>query len=272
MISRSIFAAILSSFFAFGLSATELKPWTGRQYSLDVNGSLMFQQFCKLDAKCGAIKRSEFDAFYHFSVLGTPSQDATVEIELLASSTRYRDLGVNALRATGRYFWLNDAVADPVSLATGITISKIFNASRHNVALFDHGGLACEAHVAIGMENSCEEFWTTRTWGVLGVGIADVGSPWLRANLVWERNWWEIHQLRVFADSIWGFGGDRLSLHPFHGYGSVNYQAIDAGVRYGFRLPNDALLSVSYAYRVFGRNCPLHVNFLKFEFCYPFGL
>lgn len=272
MISRSIQAAIICLFFAFELPATDLRPWAGRVYSINVNGSCLLQQFCKLGTKCGSVKRPEFDAFYHFSVLGVEREDATFEIELLASNTRYRDLGVNALRFTGCYFWLNDVIGDPVSLSTGITISKIFNASRHNLALFDHGGLACEAHIAIGRENSCEEFWTSRAWGVLGIGIADVGSPWLRANLVWERNWWEIHQFRFFADSIWGFGGNRLRLHPFHGYGSVNYQAIDAGLRYAFRLRNDALLSVAYAYRVYGRNCPLYVNLLKFEFCYPFGL
>ncbi len=272
MISRSFIAVIICSLFAFQLQATELKPWSRSLYSIDLRGSCLLQQFDKLDTKCATLNRSELDGFYNFSALGV-LEDSTVELEFLASNTCDRGFNTNALRLTGRYFWLNDVVDDPVSLVTGLTVSKIFVSSRHNVSLFDHGGIACEAHISIGKENSCEEFWTSRAWGVLGLGVADVGSPWLRANLVWERNWWEIHQLRVFADSIWGFGHDRLRICPsFHGYGSVNYQAIDVGVRYGYRLCNDALLSVSYAYRVYGRNCPVNVNLVQFEICYPFGL
>jgi hypothetical protein len=269
---------LLISAFALCLSllncmdATEWKPWHPPIYSVDLTGSCLFQQFNKLNTACGDVRRSELDAFYNVSVLGVPRDDVTAEIELLASSTRYRNPAVNALRLTGTYFWFNDIVADPVSLATGITFSKIFQASRRNVALFDHGGMACEAYVSIGKEISCEQFWTSRAWGVFGVGIADVGSPWVRANLVWERNWWEIHQLKIFAESIWGMGNKRLHLHPFHGYGSVNYQAVDVGVRYGFRFANNAFLSFAYAYRVYGRNCPIDTNLIKLEFCYPITL
>lgn len=274
MIRGCVYAAFfaLCSLFAIELNATELEPWHGSIYSVDIRGKCLLQDFRRLDTRCGTIKRPEFDAFYNFSALGVCKDESTAEIELLASNTRHRGIGLNALRLTGRYFWLNDVVADPVSLATGLTVSKIFRASKHDVALFDHGGIACEAHVSVGKELSCEEFWTSRGWAVLGFGIAVVGSPWLRANLVWERNWWNIHQLKVFADTIWGFGGKKLCLHPFRGYGSVNYQAVDIGIRYGFIFSNNAFLSVAYAYRAYGRNCPIHVNLFQLEFCYPIKL
>lgn len=263
---------IACSLFACEVNATELEPWHGPAYTVDVRGTGLFQGFKRLDARCGPVKRPEFDAFYNLSGLAVCKAEATAEIELLASSTRYRGFGLNALRLTGRYFLLNDVVGDPVSLAAGVTASKIFRASRRNVAIFDHGGIAAEAHVSIGKEFSCEQFWTNRIWTVLGVGIADVGSPWLRANIVWEKNWWNIHQIKVFADTIWGFGGKRLRLHRFHGYGPVNYQAIDVGLRYGFILPNNIFLGIAYAHRVYGKNCPIHVNLAKLEINYPLQL
>lgn len=264
------FFAVCSVLFC-QVDATELMPWHGQIYSVDFNGSLLFQDYSQLDTRCGS-RRPEFDGFYNLSALGVLREETTAEIELLVSDTRYRGFGLNALRLTGRYFWLNDIVGDPVSLVTGFTASKIFQASRRNVAIFDHGGIAGEAHVAIGKENSCEQFWINRAWAVLGLGVADVGSPWLRANLVFERNWWNIHQLKIFADTIWGFGGKQLRIHPFRGYGSVNYQAIDVGLRYGFILPNNTFLGIAYARRVYGRNCPIHVNLVKFEINYPIQL
>jgi hypothetical protein len=266
-------AILLFMLVVTSLAATELRPWHGRLYDIDIRGKAALQQFQWIDTHCGKVQRPECDGFYTVSVLGVPEEMVTIEAELSALDSRHRLFGLQAFRLTGRYFWLNDIVDDPVSLATGITVSQIFHAARRNIATFDHGGIACEGHIAIGKEYSCEQFWVSRWWGVLGLGIADVGYPWLRANLAWERNWWERHQVKVFMESIWGFGSHDLVLHPrFSGYGNIQYQAIDAGVRYGFRLDNDALLSLAYAYRVYGRNCPRNVNLLQFEICYPYGL
>lgn len=252
------------------LMATDLQPWHVRKYDIQVRGSATLQQFQWVDTKCGKVQRPECDGFYNIGVLTVPEETIAVEGELAALDSRHRLFGMQAFCLTGRYFWLNDIVDDPVSLATGVTVSQIFHAARRNVATFDHGGIALEGHVAMGKEFSCEQFWLSRVWGVLGLGIADIGYPWLRANLVWERSWCERHQLRVYMESIWGFGPHDLDLCcPFPGYGSIRYEAIDAGVRYAFRLNNDALLSIAYAYRVYGRNCPMNVNLLKLEFCYP---
>lgn len=258
---------------AMPLTATELRPWCGAIYDLDIRGKATLQQFQWIDTQCGKVKRPECDGFYTVGALGVPKEMMSVELELSALSSRHRVFGMQALRLTGRCFLLNDIVGDPVSLATGITVSQIFHAARRNIATFDHGGIACEGHVAIGKEYSCEQFWVSRWWGVLALGIADVGYPWLRANLAWERNWWERHQLKVFMESIWGFGGQDLMLScRFPGYGNIQFQAIDTGVRYGFRLDNNTLLTIAYAYRVYGRNCPRNVNLLQLEITYPYGL
>ena len=267
-----LLGAAIAWMHAFAVYGVELKPWIGTQYSLDLYGSCLIQQFEELDTRCGVLEKPEVDAFYDFSALMAVKEFATVELQLSALNSKHQIFGLSALRLTGRYFFLNDIIGDLVSLAAGVTVSQIFHAAKRNIATFDHGGIAFEGHVAIGKEFSCEQFWTSRAWSVIGLGIADAGYPWLRANLVWERNWWEIHQFKLFAESLWGFGHKKLSIHPFHGYGPVRYQAIDLGLRYSLRLENDALLSIGYAHRVLGRNCPRNVNFLKLEASYPFSL
>lgn len=258
---------------ATAASATELKPWFGRVFEIEARASCLMQQFSSLDASPHKIKRDEFDAFYRLSAAAAVWETIAAEIELGALSTKHREFGMEAFRLTGRYRLMNDIVGDPVSLTTGVTLSTIFEPARRNLATFDHGGIAAEAHVAVGKEMSCEEFWTSRLWGVGAIGIADVGSPWLRADLHWERSWWERHQLELFALSIWGLGGDNLHCqHHFHGYGSIHYQAVDMGIGYKYRFCNDAQLTFAYAYRVHAKNGPRRVNFFLIEFMYPFGV
>jgi len=267
--------ALIATYFSLTnqVAATELKPWHDTIYSTEFNGSCLIQQFNQLDTNCGLKNRSEIDAFYTFGALGVAEANTTVELELSALNSRHKKFGFSSLKATARYFLFNDVIGDPVSLAIGASCSTIFKAARNNIATFDHGGIAGEVHAAIGKEYSCEQFWVSRIWGVLGLGIADVGYPWARANLVWEYNRWEIHQLRIFANTLWGFGNKNLPFHSsFHGYGKVGYQAIDVGARYGYILPSNVFLGIEYAYRVFGRNCPVCVNLFKIEFNYPFSL
>lgn len=270
---KLIFFILFNCLLSISLEATHLKPWHGMIYDIHMNGSCLLQEFQKIDTGSGIVKRTEFDAFYELSTLMVVKEEVTAEIELSALNSRHPVFGLQSLRLTGRYFWLNDIVADPVSLTTGLTLFKIFAAARRNIATFDHGGIGCEGHVSIGKElSSCEEFWLSRIWGVLGLGISDIGYPSIRLDFSWERNWWERHQLEVFVKSIWGLGNKNLYLHSFKGYGSVNYHAIDIGLNYRFRLNNNALFKLDYAFRAYGHNCPIEVNTLLLEVEYPFKL
>lgn len=262
-----------STFCATLADATEFKPWYGRIFEIEARGSVLMQQFSRVDTSHGKKKRYETDAFYNLSAATSVWENIAAEVEFEASSTKHCSFGADALRLTGRYLWMNDVIGDPVSLSTGITFSGIFDPVHRNIAAFDHGGVAGLAHIAVGKEWSCEQFWVSRFWGMAAIGIADVGSPWLQADIYWERNWWERHRLELYANSIWGLGGNQLGhIHHFHGYGSISYQAVDAGIRYSYRLCNDALLTVGYGYRVYGKNCPWGANFLLVKICYPFGL
>lgn len=250
-------------------SATDYKPWYGRVLELDARAEVLMQAFEHVDSHHCSGKRREFDTFVDLSASMAVWEGIAAELEVIALQSRHQSFGMDAIRFTGRYQWLNDVVGDPVSLSTGVTVSSIFPPARKNVATFDHGGVACEAHVAVGREMSCMQYWTSRAWGVFAAGIADVGSPWLRGNIGWEHNWCNTHYFELSADSIWGLGGDELNLCYFYGYGSIQYQAIDLEVRYSYQCDFGPLLSAGYGYRVYARNAPQNVNFVLLRVEWP---
>ncbi|MEI8125251.1 MAG: hypothetical protein WCG42_05815 [Parachlamydiaceae bacterium] len=262
--------AILCLFAGLTLHATDYRPWYGPVLEVDLGADCLMQAFSHVNTQCGSKKLQEFDTFLDLSASLAVWESIAAELEVIAAETKQQSFGMDAIRLTGRYRWFNDIVGDPISLSTGVTFSTIFPAVRRNIAAFDHGGVAAEAHASIGKEWSCMQFWTSRIWGVCGVGIADVGSPWLRANFSWEHNWWNRHRLEIFTESIWGFGQNKLNPYHFHGYGSVQYQAIDLGFRYFYQFDYGVVVSGGYGYRVYAQNSPENVNLITLKLVYPF--
>jgi hypothetical protein len=266
------YLVLAASAASLSLDATDFKPWFG---PLEIDGRITntVQFYQSVDTKCGARYRSDCGNFTDFSLEGAVLDQFAVELEAVTAITRHRSFGLDSLRLTGRYLWMNDIVDDPVSLTTGVTISPVFKPSRHDIAIFHHGGIEFEAHAAVGQETSCMQFWTSRWWGVGGIGIADQGYAWLRANLNWEHNWWDLHRIRLLVKTLWGLGHKNLhSAYHFKGYGSIRHQSIDLGFRYTYGFCYGIDLSVEYGYRVYSRNCPENVNFFIVELFYPIGL
>jgi len=254
------------------LAATDLKPWFGPA-RIEGHLSNTIQYYPSVDTKKGSSYRSDCDDFIDFSLAGAFLDRFAIELEAVTAVTRHRAFGFDSVLLTGRYLWMNDIVDDPVSLTTGVTVSQVFKPSKHDIAVFHHGGIECEVHAAVGKEMSCMQFWTSRWWAVAGIGIADQGYPWLRANIDWEKNWCDAHRLRVFAHSLWGLGYKNLhSAYHFKGYGPIRHQTIDFGLRYTKGFDYDIDLGFEYAYRVYAHNCPEKVNLFMVTLFYPISL
>lgn len=260
--------------------AIDYKPWYGRVYEIDTAVDIRFQLFDRVDSHQSSHhdllhvsnKRKELDTFIALNAGTALDQDRAVELEVIGLQSRKQSFGMDAVRLSGRYRFLNDIVGDPVSLSTGLTVSTIFPNARKNIATFDHGGVALEGHLSVGREMSSGPLWTSRAYGVFAVGIADVGSPWLRANASLEHNFCDRHRLELFAESIWGLGGNHLNLYRFRGYGSVNYQAVDLCSKYVFQADYGVLFSLGGGYRLYARNCPKNACFILLRLDYPLNL
>jgi hypothetical protein len=261
--------------------ATELKPWFGKNLEIESRTGYLLQAYRSIDVVRGPHHLPSVNSFFHLSLSFAATDlsvasipDMSAEIEAVAADTRHRSFGMDALKATGRFRWMNDVPGDdPISLTTGLTLTQVFKQALHDIGSFHHGGIEAEAHVAFGKEHPWKRFWTSRWWGVFAIGIADIGSPWLRGQAAWEHNKCDKHRLRFFCDSLWGLGKRGLRLYvPFRGYGPIHHQSVDVGIRYSYLFDWAGRLSVGYARRIYALNCPKNANTAFISIFYPFGL
>lgn len=266
--------AVTALLFSTQLQATQLAPWFGPDLQIEGKATVLLQEYQHIALSHGQKRHHAFDQFYTLGA-DVSAFGYSAELEGTLANTHHQPPAVDNIRLTGRYLVMNDVAAeDPISLAVGLTLTKAFEHSVHDISSFHHGQIEGELHAAAGKEFACGNFWTTHAWGVLGIGQADVGSPWIHADAHWEMNWWNLHQLDVFAKSLWGTGGNNIRKHhrSFHGYGPIAHRSIDLGLKYNYIFENDAVFSTEYAFRVFARNFPCYANLLVIKFLYPFGI
>lgn len=267
-------ALVCLFFSASTLWSTQYSPWFGNVLELETRAKCTANAYRSISTGHGTKKRSSCDTFFELGAALPYRENLSFELEAVAAHTSYNGFGMDSILFTARYRWMNDITAeDPFSLTGGITASQVFKPGLRNLSAFYHGGIQGEAHLAIGKECSCMQFWMSRLWGVVGFGVADLGSPWIRANATWENNWWNNHQTQIFARTLWGLGHDSLNLcETFHGYGPINHQSIDFGLGYTYLFNCGATLSFEYAYRLYGWNCPKKVNIASIQLFYPLNL
>lgn len=266
------FLAILLALPVF-MHGTDLMPWLSRDYEIQLRPTFQYASYRKIESPHRDIHHSGNPRFYTVSG-GISRYDLSGEVEAtLANSHPRQNPACDNFRVTARYRLLNDVGGnDPISLVTGLTLTQAFKHSVRDPSSFHHGKGEAELHLSIGREKPCEQFWLSRWWGVLGFGCADQGSPWVRLDFDWERNWWDVHQVRLYAHTLWGLGHhDFNSIKTFHGYGPIGHQSVDLGIRYSYLLCS-GMLSIEYAYRVYSQNFPSHVNLFTISFLYPIGL
>ena len=219
MALKNLAALLLATFSCSCVCATELSPWFGPVLEIEGRANCLVEQYSSingrtrnpfgdfpLDKKHIRKIQSAWNVFVDVSASLAPTEEWSAEVEAVVADTHHRSFGMDSVLFTGRYRWLNDIVGEPVSLSTGLSLIRVFKPARHDLAVFHHGGIAGEAHVSIGKEFSCMQFWTSRMWAVGAVGLGDIGSAWLRGDVFWEHNWWDRHQVRLFAHTIWDLG------------------------------------------------------------------
>jgi hypothetical protein len=255
-------------------SALEVKPWLGNEWEFQFDAAYTYSHYPNVQNGHPALRRSSNDQLLTFdlgTVVMTPNLDIQLEAEF-ADTPRQR-WGVRSTAAQVRYQWLNDIPGDdPVSLTTGANLRFVARHSLHDVSCPYHSDVNFELNASLGKEWSRCASWSWRSFAFGGVGIANHGSPWLRALFAIEKNQQNCHQYGLFAGGYFGFGGQRkVRTRHFDGYGKIHHQSIDLGLGYRYLLGLYGSLSFNYAYRVFARSFPEHVNFFTVAYNIPFS-
>lgn len=255
------------------LSATELAPWYPPYLELQPKVSYAYQTYDTVNTPHGNLHHGSDNHFLNLSLSAAYSEYAA-EIEVNFADTSHRNFSFSDVRLTGRYQFMDDVIGDPFSLVAGVTLIGDCTLARQDINNFYHGNYEAEFTLAAGKECSCGPYWYSRIWGVAGFGFAfDRGAPWLRADLHWDHNWCDVHELSFFIDTLWGMGTRGLSLNkPFRGYGSVRHQSIDLGFKFSETFECGGVGTIGYAFRPYALNCPRFVSTIFVSYLYPFGL
>ncbi len=255
--------------FIQSLGATVYEPWYGQNLQLVSRFTELIQHYDKFNIQGRNKEFKGYNSIGNFS-LSLPYARISGEAELWAIDTRQRNFCIDSLRLTGRYMWLDEAIGNEVNVTTGISVTQTFGKAVKDIALYHHGKIAIDTHIAIGKEFEWSEWGSTRTWGVFGIGKADTNPSWIWSELAWEYRSAFGNFYRLFAQYRHGFG-EHHHRH-FHTLWKLNYRYLDLGLRYIHRFDNWSELSLAYARRCCVKNGLTGMNIFMLQFLYPFGI
>lgn len=253
--------------------ATEYQPWLGNFYEFEWRSSLRFQEYAWLSTDARLKKYRSHDVFLNASLSNAlPDPEIGAEIEIVQGGTKKQKGGIDQVKITGRYLWLDDVAGDPLSVIFGLSYIQAFQRSLKDVSSFHHGLYNGEVFCSIGKETPLERLWGARWWVVGAIGVAEQGSPWMRIDLNYEKRIKDHHELAAFLRTLWGLGHKRLRLHDFRGYGPIQHQSIDLGLRYTYVIEFYGNASIEYSFRPYAQNFPCYAHQVIAQIMYQFGL
>lgn len=253
--------------FPFSLFSTELEPWFGDIYQVEARTFLSAQNF-EIPHR-SACKEDAWAFFWNLSLGGFNCEYSSLEIESLTAQTSVRNFYWDCIRFTGRYFLWDDVAGDPFSLSTGLTLTLASHAALYDFNAFHHGQLEGEWHVAVGKEIPFYDEWEFRFWGIVGLGMAGRGYPWMHLELNAAGKWF-MHEGKIFCRSLYGFGSKKLLNHcHFHGYSDIRHRSIDLGVRYDYQIDFNGSLGFEVFYRIYQQNFPGKGFGITLSYYYP---
>ncbi len=270
LILRSVIIFLGLPLLAF---ATELSPWYPRIFEIQP-----LVEYHSLHSKTVASSHGDFRRrlnanFLHGSI-SAAYYEWYGEAEVLLADDTQRSFGYDSATATVRYQLSDDVPGDSFfSSVIGFSLRSAGRQALNDLSSFHHGKIESLIHLSVGKEFSYGQDWSSRFWGALGLGCADVGSPWIFFRLSGERKYCVNHQLGLFVDGLFGLGGNSLSKHKhFHGYGPIDHHSIDISAAYSYLFEYGSKASLGGSYRVYARNFPKKAYCISISFLYPFGL
>lgn len=249
------------------------KPWLGDTYAFQLDAAFIYDRYKKVQGAAVQLKHPSNDKLYTLGLGFTVSDTVDLQAEVEFAATPRQPFGWRSVALQGRYLWLNDIKGDPCSVITAINVREVSGHSVRDVSSPYHYYFNAELSSSIGKEWSSKGWWTICTYGLGAIGTANRGSPWLKYMGVFEANIYDAHRFLFDVESYFGLGSKKhVDVDRFHGWARVHHQSIDLGAAYAYHMQIWGTLGVKYAYRVFAKSFPEHVNFITFFYHLPFSL
>jgi hypothetical protein len=266
------YALLAASFSPAALPALEILPWFNNVFEFELDAAYTYSHYTRVQ---GAIPKKYVSNDQEISLgLGLcPSQWWSFDVDAEFVHTRAQPWGFRSAAAQARTLWLDDVLGDLISLNTGFNFRYVAGESLHDVSCPYHANYNAEATIAIGKEWDQGVYWRFRPFVFAALGMAERGSPWMRALAAIEGNRLNRHQLRLYALGYFGFGKrHHLFINHFDGYAHIHHQSIDLGLDYSYLFDIWGSFSFEYCYRVYARLFPERTSFVTVRYTLPFSL
>ncbi len=252
----------------------EEKPWFGELWEFYLDGSYNYSRYDSVANAVKPLKDPSNNHLFTFDLGLVPLEDWDATLEVEFADTPSQSLGRRSVAAQLRTLWLNDIIGDAVSFSTGILVQQTSFNSLRDISSPHSARWDFELHGAVGKEWACGADWCTRLYGMGALGQGSSGSPWTRADVVWQLHKHQSHTWEFYSLGYWGFGKrHEVNIHKFKkGWGSYDHSSIDVGLGYLYQFSVWGTLRLDYAYRVYAYVFPRGVNSLTVSYHFPFSM
>jgi hypothetical protein len=270
---------LLSLLVPLSLFSLEKKPWFCNIFEFQLDTAYTYSRYNKVNNAKKQLSHPSNNHLIYADLGVSPTPDWAMDIDLELADDPRRPFGFQSSAVQLRKLWLDDVVGDPVSLTTGASIRGTNSIAVRDVNSPYHSYANLEVNMAVGKEwnnFNCKEnspFWRWRGYLFSAIGMANRGSPWMRASLHFMHNHRDQTQWWVFADGYFGFGNQHeVDIKNFHGYAKIAHRSIDLGLAFRYFFELNGSLVLEYAHRVYAQSFPAQVNFFTIRYILPFSV
>lgn len=253
------------------LSAFTEKPWLAEPYIAEASLSYAFQHYSSIADEVGA-KTSSNDNFLWGDLSFSFMDNWDMQAELELDATTMKHFGFESFGLAARKVLLNDLRGDLVSLVVGGNMRAVPHGRLPDPSTPYHNVFNMEVNLCVGREWNDYFDWYYRTWGLIALGQANKGYPWIRTDYHLQgkvRDKWEWD---AFLIGYFGTGNKRtIDLSTFMGYYNIAHQSIDIGLGGSYLLGIWGKISASGSYRVYAKAYPQHAGIFTISYTLPFS-
>lgn len=273
ILSALCLSASLFSFEGNFLPSYETQPWFGEVYEARLDTFYTYSRYTHVNHAKHRLKHPSNDQLVTLDLGMTVSPEIDLAVEAEFAYTPRMPFGLRSGAARMRYLFLDDVSGDPISLTAGLELRGATGRSLRDVSSPYHAAFNAELQSAVGKEWSRGPHWLYRTYGLVAIGQANRGYPWVRSLISFLANIKNHHRFQIFSEGYFGFGDQKeVNIRHFNGWAKIQHRSIDVGASYAYHFRQWGTLSLSYARRVYAHSFPQSVNYATLEYNLPFSL
>lgn len=263
--------SILGSSLVFGF---EQSPWLDFPYEFHFTTAFAESYYSNISNAIyqESKYKNSFNEHIQFNLDVTTLSSLEAELELEFFQTKATNFTLESVGFEVRKQVSDDIQGDLLSTTIGASFRFVPDHALSDPFVPYQGLLNFEANLVLGKEFDQAFDWTKRGYLFLATGLANQGAPYLKANGVFEMH--RMHNLfGVFLNTYFGFGGrSKIDEKSFHGYGKIQHQSVDVGLRYKYLFDIYGSLSAEFSYRVYAFSFTKNQTVLEIRYWFPFSI